>query len=358
MSAVLLAAGGGLFVAKYGARVSPLAIPVGAAFPVVYVSSLSAVRGLARRLPARGAARAANGVAVLFLLVGAGLAVAGPETTRVARAPAIEEWLGAMARGAYPYCRPMRPSGLPGLFFLAAPFWAADALALIPLVGLGLFLVFAWRWVPRPADRLVVVAALAGLPQVYYEVLVRSELFANVTLTLGVLLLAERALRRGGGWAWVAAAAAGLVGATRLVAPLVFSVYVAFAYRRAPARVVGATLGAALVFAGLVAPFVAWDPTGFATCGPLAIQGLYLPPAAVVGIGGAALALGWTAGGLRDVGFRAGVLVSAAVAVSFGLAAARYGLSGAVEGGFDLGYFVLPTPLLALALAERWREGD
>jgi hypothetical protein len=354
----LLGLVGAAFVLKYGARVVPgLAGPLAGAFVVGYVGVLAALRAWARRRPGAAAwgARAALGV---LLLAGVAAALLGPDESRVARAPAVAAWLDALAAGHFPYCLPIRPSALPGLFYLLAPLHALGALAWGPAAGLALFAALAWRLVPAASDRLVVFTALVGLPALHYEGLVQSELFLNAALALAAVALAEKArTAEGAGWVWAAGALAGVAAATRMVVPLVLALYLAFAFRRAPRRSLGAAALAAVVFAALVAPFVLWDAARFFGCGPLAVQGLYLPAAVPALALPAALALGGTARDLRAVVVRAGVLLSALVAFAFAWKAAAVGLADAVWGdGFDISYFALGTPFLALALRLRAAE--
>jgi len=358
--AVLLGLTGTVFVLKYGARVAPVsaAVPLAVLFAAFYVGVLVRLRKWAGASPGR-AAYVARGALAVLLLVGLAEALLAPDATRVARAPAVAAWLDALAAGSFPYCLPIRPSALPGLFFLLAPLHALGALAWGPFFGLALFVFTAHRLVQSPLDRFVVFAALVGLPSLHYEGLVQSELFLNAALALGAVALAERARTApGASWTWAAGLAAGVAASTRMVVPLVLALYLAHALRHAPrGRALGAAALAVAVFAALAAPFVLWDAARFFDCGPLAVQGLYLPPAVPLVALPAALALGWTAHDLRAVAARAGALLFALVAVAFAWRAAGIGLPLTVWGdGFDVAYFVLPTPWLALALARRVGE--
>lgn len=68
------------------------------------------------------------------------LAIISPESNRVARLPALEVWLDRLAAGQFPYASPIRPSGFPGLYILALPFWVTNALRLLPVLGLVVFI--------------------------------------------------------------------------------------------------------------------------------------------------------------------------------------------------------------------------
>jgi hypothetical protein len=138
------------------------------------------------------------------------------------------------------------------------------------------------------------------------------------------------------------------------VVPLALAVYLAFAARRAPRLVARAVAVVGAVFLALAAPFVIWDPVRFFGCGPLAVQGLYLPLVVPVAALIVALALGWTAPDPAALFARTGVLLFALVATAFAWKAASVGGVAALWGDeFDVSYFVLATPFLALALAGR-----
>ncbi len=358
--AALLGVIGAVFVLKYSARVhASLAWPAALAFAPVYLAVLGGVSRLSRRMSERAAGRLATGLAALLLVAGAAAAIVAPDVTRVARAPAVAMWLDALTAGAFPYCSRILPSGLPGLFLLLAPFHAIGAAAWVPFAGVVLFVVLTWHVVPDARARALPLAAMLAVPSLHYEGLVGSELFLNGTLAIAATAVAERsrigAMPTTG---WAAGAFAGLVASTRLVVPLALVVYLSFAVRRAPRVAALAGAVAAAVFLALAAPFVAWDAARFFACGPLAVQGLYLPLAVPIIALGGAMILGWTAPDLGAVMARTGMLVFALVAIAFAWKAGGVGAGSALWGDeFDVSYFVLATPFLALALAGASEEG-
>jgi hypothetical protein len=357
----MLALVGSVFVLKYGARVSPLGAWVGAlTFPAVYVGGLRIVERLARRSSPAAATRLAGALAACLLLTAVAWAVVGPETSRVAREPAIAAWLGALRAGDFPYCLPIRPSAFPGLFFLLAPLHLAGLAEWVPVAGVVLFVMVLWRLVPGSGGRAVALAACLALPSVHYEGLVRSELFLNAALALAAIAVAERArAARGVGFTIAAGALAGLAASTRLIIPLAMLVYLAWAFRAARGRAALAGGIAVVVFAALAAPFVAWDAGRFLNCGPIAVQGLYLPVAVPAIALVAAGALGWTAADLRAVFARTGLLTLALVAAGFVFKATSVGIPHALWGdGFDVSYLVLATPWLVLGMAPRMERGQ
>jgi hypothetical protein len=221
------------------------------------------------------------------------------------------------------------------------------------------FVVVLWRLVPGSTERSIALAACLALPSLHYEGLVHSELFLNAALALAVVLTAEHARTRPGiGWTIAAGVMAGAVASTRLVIPLALLVYMAFAVREAKGRAVLAGGIALVVFAALAAPFVVWDAGRFFGCGPLAVQGLYLPLAVPVMALVLAPVLGWTSADLRSVFARTGFLTLALVLAGFVFKASSVGVSHALWGdAFDVSYLVLATPWLVLGMAGRGEVG-
>ncbi len=349
-SSVALAAVGAAFVLKYGAEVSPLAGVAALAFGTAYVAAVWA----ARRVEAEAAARGALVLEVLLVGGALALALVSPLENEVARLPALDVWLDRIAAGAYPYGSPVRPSGFPGLFLAALPFWALGLLRLLPVVGLVVFLALLRR--AEVGRRLAVLVGLALLPPVYYEVVVHSELFLNSTLALGSLVVVERARRRGEALLLVGVLA-GLVLSTRLYVGVVYAVYGAYAFRPAWARGAAFAGVALAVWAATWLPFWAWDPQRFGTFGPFAVQTLYLPGGVAALTVPAALALGWWARDLAAVIARTGWLLFGLVAFA-GIVSVDRALPLAAFAGFDVAYLIVPVPFLLLSLSRRPRSAS
>ncbi|GAB5536245.1 MAG: hypothetical protein Rubg2KO_24940 [Rubricoccaceae bacterium] len=346
----MLALTGAVFVLKYGARVPGLSergsIAVALVFAVAYIAAIVGARVASSAPWLRDRRWLLTAGAVLGLASVVVLAALSPDVSRVARSPAIADWLGRLANGQFPYGPPTDPSGFPGLFLLAAPFWALGALWLIAPVGTAL----AWALVRRAGG----AASLAGwvglmlFPPTFYEALVRSELVFNGALSMGAVLVAEWARRRDTGGALILAGlATGLVLSTRLSAALVLVVYGVWLLRRAPQFAMRYGILAASVFALTLAPLVLWSPDAFIEVGPFAVQGAYLPLLVQAAVVVAALLAGWVSRNAGDVLTSAGILIWLSVLVAFGIQVNDIGWAPTVWGdGFDLAYFVLPAPLL------------
>lgn len=333
---------GVVFLVKYGARaLEPAWLAAGVA---AYSALWFALPPLARRLPPRLPGPAAGAA----LLAATALCLVSPLENNVTRLPALGVWLDRLAAGTFPYGLPVRPSGFPGLFAGAAPFWALGLLRLLPAVGLAVWLAVVWRRAPQPASRAGLLAAVLLLPSFHYEVWVHSELFLNAALALAALPLFLRARESSPALLAGLAVAVGLLLSTRLVVGAAFAVYGAYAFRDRWGRGAAFAGVALAAWALTLAPFVWWDPEAFRTYGPFAVQGIYLPRWALVLGVAAALGLGWTAHTADAVVRRTGWVLAALAGLSFALTAAEAGVGAAVTERFDLAYFALATPFLLL----------
>jgi hypothetical protein len=344
-----LAAVGAVFVFKYASETLPAAGVAALVFAALFVGAVLAAQRFGDSVP-RSAVLALEGGLVLGTLA---LALLSPLENDVVRLPALAVWLERLAEGTYPYGLPIRPSGFPGLFLLAAPFWAVNLLRLLPVAGLLVFLALLRRW--PPAHRLPALVGLALLPSFYYEAVVHSELFLNSTLVLGSLWVFEGARRRGTPTLLLAAVLAGLFLSTRLYVGVAYAVWGAYAFRSNWGRGALFASVAFTVWAATWIPFWVWDAERFAAFGPFAVQGLYLPRWLAAASIGAALALGWRAPDLPAVAVRTGWLLFGLVTF-FGVTAVDRSFPLSQFLGFDVAYLVLPTPFLLAALARPARR--
>lgn len=118
-----------------------------------------------------------------------------PQTVQVSRASAINTFLDRLLSGQYPYGRTdhlgNQISGLPGLFIVALPaYFAGDVGYLQPLAFL-LFAILSHHFLQRPDFTLTPLVLLGTSPVFLWEVMVRSELFFNMTLVLLAIWVTE-----------------------------------------------------------------------------------------------------------------------------------------------------------------------
>jgi len=100
-------------------------------------------------------------------------------------------------------------------------------------------------------------------------------------------------------------------------------------------------------------PFVIWNPDLFFLRGPFAVQSLYLHPAFMVIVVLIAVYAGWAAANKFELFYGTGIVLLAAVLISFLTTAADEGFYGAVFGDrFDVSYFIFCIPYFILGMYE------
>jgi len=343
-----------IFVAKYSARLGEhgvisgvlyVLLFVGVAFAAMYFDSRSNLIATSRYMMLTvGGLTILSLVAVLVL----------PSGSRVGRLPAIEIWLSDLLAGAFPYHAPNLPSGFPVLFLLALPAYAVGNAGILEAAGIALFGAALLKierngtqnhWLP--------LLLLLLLPSVYYEILVRSELFFNMALVLALIIFTDECLAQKE-TKWKLAGVAilfGLVLSTRSVVGLAYVIYVLWRFRNDPLRGIGFTAIVVLTFLLTLAPFVLWNPALFFSNGPFSIQIGYLPLWIILLFLGTAAVAGFAVRGLREVIFATGLLLFAMVLTAFLLRVAEAGLHSTLYmDRFDISYFVFCTPFLLFSL--------
>ncbi len=354
---VLLGIVSAIFVAKYSVRLGAHGILFGAMYFVAFVGIAISAAQVADRLrtPLSGRllALATGGLAVLALIA----VLILPPASRVGRLPAIEVWLSDLLAGAFPYHAPNQPSGFPILFLLAFPAYALGNAGFLEVVAIALFgaaLSKRDRMETRGAWLPFIVLLI--LPSIYYEVIVRSELFFNMTLVLALIVFTDEYLAgQKVDWKFVGRAFLfGLVLSTRSIVGLVYVTYALWRFRHEPLPGVLFSLVVVLTFLLTLAPFIVWNPALFYSNGPFSIQFGYLPLWIVLLFIAAAIVAGLAVRELEEVLFASGVLLFAIVFAAFLLRVNEAGFGATLYmDRFDISYFVFCTPFLLYSLHER-----
>jgi hypothetical protein len=350
-----LAFAGFLFAWKYASHLG-----LGPLFPATaYLVGFLALAWLIGKLPRRLFRRPWLWVGAYMLAAVPPFLLVDPIALKVDRWSALTNFLGACLRGDFPYAKlshlghPI--SGFPILFLLAVPFYSLGDVGWMQFAALAAFAVLSRREGGRPEVASVAVLLLFAQPGFHYEVLARSDLFANMTVAAWCLYGSDGSgEERSKGRFAAEACLWGALLATRGIAGIPFLLCAGAVFRkRGPAWASAFGLIAGLVAAAAFLPFYLWDPEAFRAHNPLSVQAGYAPLACVLPVAGAAFCLGYAdSGGGRK--FRnAGLLIFSLVTACFLRAAMGRGWEDAVNAsGFDLTYFTLSMPFLILALAE------
>jgi len=355
IAAILLAFVGGLFVLKYSARVTELQLLVAASYFLAYVALTIWLWSVDLKHSILSKDR------TLMLLMAAAIVVVAvlvvtlqPEGSRVGRLPALNEFIERLASGQFPWgvSTANRPSGFPFLFVLALPFYYLGNLGFLEVLGIVLFAMSAIKFDRTTGSRWLCLIGLFALPTFYYELLVRSELFFNMSIFIFLIVLSERYLSavRIDFSFFAFALAFGICLSTRLIAILIFAAYVAYKFRPTILKGVLFVSISLLMFLFTIVPFFLWDAKTFLLQGPFSVQMSYLPPSVAFLFFLSAFLVGWKSLNLRALFLSLGVLLFAIVLTSFLLATGGSNYASAViHDGFDISYFIFSVPFLLLS---------
>jgi len=358
IAAILLAFVGGLFVLKYSARATELQLFVAASYFVGYVLLSIWVCGVDLKhsiFP--------NDRILLILTAATVVIIAGilvtllPEESRVGRLPALNESIERLVEGQFPWGTSTlsRPSGFPFLFVLALPSYYLGNLGFLEVLGILLFALSAIKYNYTSGNGWLCLIGLLALPTFYYELLVRSELFFNMSVFIFLIVVSERYLSPSKIDLWFAALALvfGLCLSTRLITILILVAYATYRFRGNLLKGLLFVSISLLMFVLTIAPFLWWDAKTFVLQGPFSVQMSYLPPTVALLFFLSAFLVGWKCLTLRTLLLSLGVLLFTIVLTSFLLATIGSNYASAIiRGGFDISYFVFSVPFLLLSLEK------
>jgi len=278
-----------------------------------------------------------------------------PAALRGGRLPAIEDWLGHLLHGEFPYGSAIHPSGFPFLFILVLPFYLLGNAGWWQIVS---FVLLGWvlqrRHMSTAASGLVL---LLISPVFLYEVVVRSELFSNMVAVIVFLWLFERRHALTGNrspfiWGLIG----GLLLSTRGVVALVYAIYFTYVFRRDLPGALRFFTGAAISFVATILPFVVWNTHGFIHDGPLAVQSSYLPAGWIAALLIISLIFGWRTHIRNTVFSGIALILFTAVAIPFVTYLFDFGWATSVwQDKFDISYFCFCLPFVILAVSPRLR---
>ena len=355
IAAILLAFVGGLFVLKYSARATELQLFVAASYFVGYVLLSIWVCGVDLKHSIFSNDRILLILTAATVVIIAGILVTLlPEESRVGRLPALNESIERLLRGQLPWGASMqnRPSGFPFLFVLALPSYYLGNLGFLEVLGILLFALSAIKYNYTSGNGWLCLIGLLALPTFYYELLVRSELFFNMSVFIFLIVVSERYLSPSKIDLWFAALALvfGLCLSTRLITIMILVAYATYKFRRSILKGLIFVSISLLIFGLTIVPFLWWDARAFVLQGPFSVQMSYLPPTVAFLFFLSAFFIGWKSLTLRALFLFLGTLLFGIVLTSFLLtsAASNY-VSAVIHDGFDIGYFIFSVPFLLLS---------
>lgn len=278
-----------------------------------------------------------------------------PQTTRVGRLPAVNEWLSNFSLGIFPYRADSNPSGFPFLFFFIAPFYLLGDVGYFEVFGLILFiLILINSSRTRKEISFKLFFLFVSLP-IYYELFVRSELLANIALVIAVVIPLYINLEKRDDKIsfWVGAVIFGALLSTRLIVFVLLFLFLMLMFRQNLKKLFLFGLTSLIVFLLTLVPFYLWDQEYFVQSGPFSIQLIYLPNWAILISIAVIVYIGMIISNLQEYFFTCGLSLFALTFVSMMLKIIEAGFNNALfKDHFDISYFIFSLPFFILSLEE------
>jgi hypothetical protein len=273
-----------------------------------------------------------------------------PESIRNARYKLLNQAIGMLLNGTFPYGAPMpaHHSAFPFWYAIALPFYVIGDTGLLQILTffLGGFILLRLDSTTSPAG----ILALAASPAFIYEITVRSGLAGNMILVLVYLhLIKARLTRHQPASVFIIGLIGGLLLSTRGVVFLIFAIYLGH-YTKNNLRSGWLLLaGWLLSFSLTMLPFLLWDGARFLAVGPMMHQlqltrltGWLILPALL-----AVFLVGRKSKTITGVFEATGLFLFSGVAASFCASIISNGLAASImDSRFDISYFCLALPFI------------
>lgn len=295
-------------------------------------------------------------IAIVSLILFVTMKQFDPNSIDVGRFHAINDWLTRILNFEYPYDSVYKPSGFPFLFVLVLPFHLLGDAGLFQVFSFIIFssLIF-FRLKGNDHEKYPYIILLIISPIFMFEVVVRSELFSNMTVILLILSLGEKYYHKSGVWTTVLfGLIAGLLLSTRGIVLLIYIVYFGYYYKNRLRNLTIFTASVILGFTITLLPLYIWNSTYFIMYGPFAVQMSYTPGWMII------LAVLISTAALKFINSFYRVYM-AITWILFGITLAalinyiiKFGLiESIIYHKFDISYFIFPLPFLIMTLIAR-----
>lgn len=278
-----------------------------------------------------------------------------PESSQVGRLPTIKSWLSNLLAGKYPYNSRSNPSGFPFLFFIALPFYLINNLGYLEVLGYLLFSFTILTYSDSIKDIFIQTYILLTLPMFFYEIIVRSELFFNITLTIYLIIITKKYLLKNNiDIPFILISIIyGFLLSTRLVIGIVLAIFAIYLFRGHFKVLIAFAVICGLSFVATLIPFIIWDKDYFVAKGPFSIQFLYLPKFIIIAVPFFILYFSYYLKNFNEIIFYNGIILFLLVFISFISHCITFGFYTSIfqRPYFDISYFIFPVPFLILSVS-------
>lgn len=292
---------------------------------------------------------------VVFILMLLILVKTVPSSLQVDRSVEINNWLQNFSDGIFPYSNLPAASGLPFLYYLAAPFYFIGDVRVIPVVGVIIFLLLINKHSSTKKEFLSRMFFMLSSPLLFFELITGSELFTNTVLFVLVIILSEQYLdeKKPNIKYFFLALLLGCMIATRLIFFELVILYILFFFRSNLKNGALFLLISLTIFTLILLPYYNWNPGYFLAEKFFIIQFLRIPMWIILLISLAAVYIGWLISDIQELSFSIGILLFSLITISFVLMVFKVGFYTALfKGAFDITYYTLCFPFLIFSIKE------
>ncbi len=280
-----------------------------------------------------------------------------PRLGAFGRLPAIKDWLNRLFSGTFPYNPSMLPSGFPVLFLLSIPFYLIKNIGYWEVLGLGIFLFLILNTSNSPRENIIKIFIVLLCPVICLEIVVRSELLANMALLILLILITENHLKedRIDTKFFIFAVLFGLLLSTRSIVGLIYLIYLPYKFRNELLKGILFVVIIGIIFIITLIPFIIWNFNSFFKFGPFAVQSVvsFIPLWFVALIILSALFIGWVVSDIQEVLFASGIFLFVPTFVSMLHKFFVFGVyNSIVLDRFDISYLIFCIPFFILSIKE------
>ncbi len=292
---------------------------------------------------------------VVFILMLLILVKIVPSSLQVDRSVEINYWLQNFSDGIFPYSNLPAASGLPFLYYIAAPLYFIGDVRVIPVVGIIILLLLINRHSSTKKEFLSRIFFMLSSPLLFFELITGSELFTNSVLFVLIIMLSEQYLdeKKRNIKYFFLAMVLGCMIATRLIFFELVILYILFFFRANLKNGALFLIISLAAFILIILPYYNWSNTYFLADKFFIIQFLRIPLWIIFLICITALYIGWMLSDIQELFFSIGVLLFSLVTISFILMILKVGLYQSLfKGAFDITYYTLCLPFFILSIKE------
>ncbi len=284
-------------------------------------------------------------------------------TLNIDRWSVITSFLDELFVGNYPYLAKSHlnnpPGPFPGYYLFALPFYLIGEIGLFSLTGIVLYLLFLKS--QNFNDKLILINLILIFSSVvvWYELVVRSTIFANMAISLMYFTIIKKMSSESFINLVLIGILGGLVLSTRGIIVYVLIVYFTYFFisRKDWYSFSIVSISTALGFLLTLIPFIIWDWQIFMIYNPITLQASFIPKIYLIIFAIIAFIIGFFSKNTQRLFGYTGLLLFTIISIPFFFSVLNSSIYYAiVENGFDISYFLFSFPFLIYALFNNKKQ--